>query len=97
MRFLNAREKLLGLALLNTKWKIFLKHHYAWFSLPQRGPLCLTTEYIKFFDTFNDLTGLEIPDFPGQFLTEPRIKLLMSARFIGIRGVEDIKKFSLIC
>lgn len=69
-RYLTTRDKLLKIAYLNKKWHALVFKHYSWASFPTRGPKCILSDYMKFFDKFSEVTGIIIPDFPGQLLSE---------------------------
>ena len=83
-RFLTPKEKLAVLSLLNKSWHRLISKHYAWTALPTRGKECLVSDYIRFFDSFSELGGVAVLDFPGQFLNPTRFKVLETAREITI-------------
>lgn len=75
-RFLTAKEKLLTVSLLSKPWHQLVLQHYAWARFPTPASLCLLSRYIRFFDSFSELDGIDVPGFPAQFLTEQRISQL---------------------
>ena len=75
------------MSLLNKSWRALIQRHYAWSRLPERGPNCLLSSFIDFTDSFSELTGIEVPDFPGETLTQQQLKRLGSAKSFGIRGL----------
>ena len=67
-RFLNAKDKLLSIALINKHWHQLVSRHYAWSRYPSRGPTTLLSDFLNFLGSFSELTGVEIPDLPAEFL-----------------------------
>ena len=68
-RFLTAKEKLQIMALLNRSWNRLVSKHYAWTWLPERGPMCLLSDYLSFLENFTEFSGLFIPEVPSILLS----------------------------
>ena len=95
-RFLSARDKLLAMALLNHRWHYLIGKHYFWSRFPEPGPFSLLTDFICFFDSFSELTGIEIPYFNAYFLTINRAELLKSeASLLGL-SITSVRHFELV-
>ena len=84
VRYLTAREKLLSLARINKTWNSLISKHYSWIRFPERGPRCLVSDFIDFFDRVPSLSQMDVTDFPADFLSVNRIESLGSARSVGI-------------
>ena len=63
-RFLSAQEKLTVFSLLSKSWHSLISKNYSWAAFPKRGPACLVSDYIHFFDSFTELGGVSVLDFP---------------------------------
>ena len=64
------------MGLLNKRCYTLVRKHYSWLRFPKPGPYSLFSDLISFFDSLTELTGLEIPHFKAEYLTQDRIKRL---------------------
>ena len=92
VRYIPAREKLLTFALLNKTWHSLIFKHYSWSRLPQPGPMCQLSDFMRFFDSFPALPLVEVPEFPIDFITPHRMGVLEGAKFVGIKDVKGTHK-----
>ena len=95
-RFFSFKTQFTRLALLNRRWLALVRKHYSWNCFPEPGPYSLLTDFVRFFDSFDNLSGVHIPYFSGLFLNDKRIKRLESeVRSLGMR-IERVTQFKLI-
>ena len=52
------------------------------------------TDYLRFFDGFTELGGIDVLDFPDYLLAPPRLKILETAHSIGISAMDKIPLLS---
>ena len=78
---------------LNKDWSLLVSKNYSWSRFPERGPLCLLSDYINFIDSFSELTGIVIPNFPGKLLNEKRLHLLQTAKSVWLRSLRKDEQF----
>lgn len=57
---------------------------------------CLETDFIDFVFKFQELTGIDIPQFPSKFLTQTNIQRLQAAHSIAFQKVSSLDKMSLL-
>ena len=84
------------MALLNRSWRLLISKHYSWTRFPIRGPHSSLLGFLLFFDSFSELTGIHIPDFPGQLLNLTRLIRLLNTESLGVRRITQHDKFSLL-
>ena len=73
-KFLSPSDKVLKMGLLSKRYYTLVRKHYSWVRFPKPGPFSLFSDLMRFFDSFTELTGLEIPYFKPEYLTENRIE-----------------------
>ena len=89
-RYLGAKDKLLRMARANKQWHQLVSKHYAWATFPQPGPRSLLSDFTSFFDRFSELTGIQVPFFPGEFLNNQRLLRLGCAKQVSIQNIPTL-------
>ena len=64
-KFLNVKDKLMRLGLLNKRCHSLVKKHYSWIKLPERGPHSLLSDCFDFLRGFPHFTNLHVPQYPA--------------------------------
>lgn len=85
------------MATLNTLWHQIISKHYSWSRFPERGPRCLVSSFLNFFNSFSELTGIDIPDVPLELLTEHyHIAKLQTAKSVAVRRICTQESFFIV-
>ena len=65
-------------------------------TLPQLHPFCLGASYVHFLDRLSELGGIEVLDYPGAFLTKPRVLQLETAKRVSIQDISSLDQIILL-
>ena len=70
--------------LLSRSWLRFIFQNYAWSQFPLHSHIFLLSGYLSFLEHFESLGGIEVPYFPGDYITQVRLALLSTAKSVSI-------------
>ena len=84
------------MSLVRKSWNSLVAKNYAWSRFPEIQTHCLVSAFLDFVAKFKELTGIDVPEFPGRHLTETLIQSLQGAHSVGIKNLTSWKSVILL-